>query len=312
MPKWHETMRPILESLARTNSLMTAAQLRDAVAEAFSMTVEERAERLKSGQLRFSNRVFWGITDLEKAHLLEYGKPKGTYRITEEGKSFLSIHSGPISGRDLYEGCPSFKAWKDGYQAVEKPQTSAVEAAPRVEVDERESPQEAMESAYGEICDALADGLVSVIMGKSPDFFEHLVGKVLVAMGYGESLESSATVTQKSGDEGVDGVVREDRLGFGAIYYQAKRWDPSRTVGRPEIQAFVGALIGKGATKGLFITTAHFSAAARSYVEGLRSQKVVLIDGEALAKLMIEYNVGVSTREVYEVKTIDTDFFADE
>lgn len=175
--------------------------------------------------------------------------------------------------------------------------------------EDQESPQEIMESAYGEIRSALADDLISAIMAKDPYFFEHLVGKLLVAMGYGESLESHADVTRKSADEGIDGVVREDRLGFGTICYQAKRWDPSRTVGRPEVQAFVGALSGKGVSKGLFITTARFSKEARRYADGLLGQTVVLVDGPALAGLMIDYGVGVSTRQVYEIKAVDTDFF---
>ena len=202
----------------------------------------------------------------------------------------------------------AFKKWKDGYQAASKAK-NASEPEGVSTLEDQESPQEAMESAYGEIRDALADDLISIIMGKDPYFFEHLVGKLLVAMGYGESLDSRADVTKKSGDEGIDGVVREDRLGFGTICYQAKRWDPQRTVGRPEVQAFVGALSGKGVSKGLFITTARFSKDARKYAEGLLGQTVVLVDGPALAGLMIDYGVGVSTRQVYEIKAVDTDFF---
>ena len=141
------------------------------------------------------------------------------------------------------------------YRAASKAKASAETPAE----EDQESPQEILESAYGEIRSALADDLISAIMAKDPYFFEHLVGKLLEAMGYGESLESHADGTRMSADEGIDGVVREDRLGFGSICYQAKRWDPSRTVGRPEVQAFVGALSGKGVSKCLFITTARFS-----------------------------------------------------
>lgn len=131
-------------------------------------------------------------------------------------------------------------------------------------------------------------------------------------MGYGESSEAKAAVTRKNGDEDIDGIVKEDRLGFGAIYYQAKRWDPPRTVGWPDVQAFVGALSRKGVAKGLFITTASFSQEARNYVKSLHGQPVVLVDGVTLANLMIDYNVGVSTRTFYEVKALDSDFFEDE
>lgn len=307
MPKWHETMRPILAALDNTTEYLKGPDLINAVAHAFDMTEEERAERLNSGQPRLYNRTYWGITDLEKAKLLEYGNARGTYRITDAGRAFLATHDGQITAKDLYDGCPAFRAWKDGYRKTER----AVEpdAAPSDDKAEQASPQEVMESAHAEIRDALADELISTIMGKNPFFFEHLVARVLVAMGYGESASERAQVTQKSGDGGIDGVVKEDRLGFDAIYYQAKRWDQSRIVGRPDVQAFVGALSGKGASKGLFITTSSFSDAAREYAEGLRGQKVVLVDGRALAGLMIDYNVGVSTRAVYEVKAIDADFF---
>ena len=307
MPKWHETMRPILAALDNTTEYLKGPDLINAVAHAFDMTEEERAERLNSGQPRLYNRTYWGITDLEKAKLLEYGNARGTYRITDAGRAFLATHDGQITAKDLYDGCPAFRAWKDGYRKTER----AVEpdAAPSDDKAEQASPHEVMESAHAEIRDALADELISTIMGKNPFFFEHLVARVLVAMGYGESASERAQVTQKSGDGGIDGVVKEDRLGFDAIYYQAKRWDQSRIVGRPDVQAFVGALSGKGASKGLFITTSSFSDAAREYAEGLRGQKVVLVDGRALAGLMIDYNVGVSTRAVYEVKAIDADFF---
>lgn len=308
MPKWHETMCPTLEALAQADGCLTGTDLQEAVASAFSMTADERAERLKSGQLRLYNRVYWGITDLEKAKLLEYGEKKGTYRITEAGRAYLDAHPGPLTAKSLYENCPQFKAWKDGYTAASKAK-DAREASSAAAKEDQESPQEAMDSAYVEIRSALADDLIAAIMGKDPYFFEHLVGKLLVAMGYGESLDSEANVTKKSGDEGIDGIVREDRLGFGTICYQAKRWDPERTVGRPEVQAFVGALSGKGVSKGLFITTARFSREARRYADGLLGQTVVLVDGPALAGLMIDYGVGVSTRQVYEIKAVDTDFF---
>ena len=313
MPKWHQTMRPTLEALAAAPDILTNAEIRAVQVEAFSMTDEEASERLSSGQLRLSNRMGWGITDMQKAGLLEYGEKGGTYRITNAGRAFLERHDGPITARLLYESCPPFKEWKDAYRAARKHADKVgARAADETDDDSQPSPQESMEAAGKQLRDALAGELISAIMGKDPFFFEHLVGRVLVAMGYGESLGAKAAVTGKSGDEGIDGIVKEDRLGFGAIYYQAKRWDPNRTVGRPDVQAFVGALSGKGASKGLFITTAKFSQEARSYAEALHAQRVVLIDGTGLASLMIDYGVGVSTRAVYEVKTLDTDFFEEE
>lgn len=155
----------------------------------------------------------------------------------------------------------------------------------------------------------MSEDLLQEIMQKSPWFFEHLVGELLNAMGYGAAVEESLRVTSKSNDEGIDGVVKEDKLGFDSVYYQAKRWDLDRTVGRPDIQSFVGALSGKGATKGLFITTAKFSNSAREYAESSGSPRIVLVDGRALANLMIDSDVGVSTVSVFKVKQLDSDFF---
>lgn len=182
MPKWHETMRPVLEALAHVDGYLAGTDLQDAVAIEFDMTDDERAERLKSGQPRLYNRVYWGITDLEKAKLLEYGEKKGTYRITDAGRTYLSDYPGPITAKGLYENCTAFKKWKDGYQAASKAK-NASEPEGVSTLEDQESPQEAMESAYGEIRDALADDLISIIMGKDPYFFEHMVGKLLVAMG---------------------------------------------------------------------------------------------------------------------------------
>lgn len=310
MPKWHEMMRPVLEHLSSIE-IASSKELEAHVAEAFSMTDEERAERLKSGQLRIYNRMFWAITDLEKARYLSYGEQRGTYRITDAGRDFLDSHQGPIMAKDLEASSPSFKAWRTEYRAKKKGAGQKDDAG-QAPVDDETSPLEAMDSSYRVIRDALSDDILQAIMGQSPFFFEHLVAKLLVAMGYGESIEGRAEVTPQSGDEGIDGIVKEDRLGFDSVYYQAKRWDLDRTVGRPDIQAFSGALSGKGASKGLFITTAKFSKAARDFAEGLHAQRIVLVDGKTLANLMIDYSVGVSTVQTYEIKSIDSDFFSGE
>ena len=311
MPKWHEIMRPVLEHLS-TVDIASSKELEAHVAEAFSMTDEERAERLKSGQLRLYNRMFWAITDLEKAKYLSYGEQRGTYRITDAGRAFLGTHDGPIMAKDLEASSPSFKAWRTEYRAKKKGTGQKDDVEPVATDNEERSPLETMDSSYREIRDALSDDILQAIMGQSPYFFEHLVAKLLVAMGYGESIEGRAEVTPQSGDEGIDGIVKEDRLGFDSVYYQAKRWDLDRTVGRPDIQAFSGALSGKGASKGLFITTAKFSKGARDFAEGLHAQRIVLVDGKALANLMIDYSVGVSTVQTYEIKSIDSDFFSGE
>ena len=170
-----------------------------------------------------------------------------------------------------------------------------------------------MEKSFRKINALLADDLLSAIMEKPPEFFERLVVQLLVRMGYGGAIEEAGMVVGKTNDEGIDGIIREDKLGFSSIYIQAKRWAPDQTIGRPEVQTFVGALAGQGATKGLFITTAQFSKGAVQYAQnpGINT-KVVLVDGKMLAKLMIENNVGVSSVNSYVIKRIDTDYFSEE
>lgn len=174
------------------------------------------------------------------------------------------------------------------------------------------TPQDILDEAFQQINTTLADDLLSEIMKQPPAFFEHLVVKLLTQMGYGGSVDDAGTVIGQTGDEGIDGIIREDKLGFSLIYIQAKRWDCDKTVGRPEIQKFVGALAGQGASKGLFITTAKFTKEARQYAEKQHTTKVVLVDDTTLAKLMIEYDLGVSTEATYEIKRIDSDFFAED
>lgn len=175
-----------------------------------------------------------------------------------------------------------------------------------------DTPHDTLEKAYAQINNALAEDLLASIMEHSPAFFERLVVDLLLKMGYGSSFDAAGMVVGRSGDEGIDGIIREDKLGFSNIYIQAKRWDPeSMTVGRPEIQKFVGALAGQGASKGLFITTAQFTKEAISYADKQLAVKIVLVDGRQLTKLMIEYGIGVSEQSTYTIKKIDSDYFDD-
>lgn len=303
IPSFKDMMLPLLKELARRD--LSAKEARSFVAEEFSLTDDERAETLKSGHVTYANRVGWALTHLHKAGLVEI-PIRGNYVITDEGRSFLATDPRLIEWSDL-ERYPSFREWQE--LSHRKRASGSGTEVPAAADD---TPEEAMRSADAELRDALADDLLHAVMAKDPYFFEHLVARLLEAMGYGESLEVASTVTPKSGDEGIDGIVKEDRLGFDSVYYQAKRYDFDRTVGRPDLQAFVGALSGKGASKGLFITTASFSKAARSYAEGLTSQRLVLVDGRALAGLMIDYGVGVSVKTTYRVCSVDSDFFEEE
>ncbi len=305
MPKWHQTMKPMLEALAKSDGL-ALRDLMEFLVEVFQMSPEEQEERLASGELRLYNRLTWGAFDLKRAGYVDTVR-RGLYKITDEGRAFLSSHPGPITDADLYDSSESFREWKDGYLKAGKTREHSI--AENSEL--LESPQESIEEATRELRSALVDDLLLTIMDQSPYFFEHLVGRLLKAMGYGEGIEEQVIVTPKSADEGIDGIVQEDRLGFDSVYYQAKRWDVNHKVGRPDIQAFVGALSGKGAAKGLFITTSEFTCEARDYSDSLKNHRLVLVDGRTLAGLMIDYNVGVSTTATYEIKAIDSDFFSE-
>lgn len=196
--------------------------------------------------------------------------------------------------------------FKDFHQATTYTSTDNV-------IEEKdESPIEALDAAYSQVNATLASQLMDEVMKLTPVEFERLVVKLLLKMGYGSGIDDAGMVTQQSNDGGIDGIIKEDQLGFSHIYIQAKQWGTDQTVGKPEIQKFVGALQGQQAQKGLFITTAKFSSGALQYATNLLGAKVVLVDGSSLTKLMIKHNVGVSLEQVYEVKRIDTDFFAEE
>lgn len=320
MPTWDQTMFPIMKELS-DGGVKDAAHLRSAVIDVFNMTTAEQNETLKSGQTRIFNRVAWGITDLRKAQLIENGGKRGTYRITDAGKAFLEAHGDGFLLKEL-ETVPAFSEWKKSYQNKDKDPVSSnmtdtvyasknPAAASDLAVDEI-TPEDQMEKAAEQLNAVLANELLDRIMANDPYFFERLVVRLVLKLGYGDLSKSSAEVTKKSGDGGIDGVVRLDKLGLDSVYIQAKRWGNDHTVGAPDIQGFVGALIGNGASKGVFITTSHFSKDAHRYVEeSMRASNVsvVLIDGITLANLMIEYNVGVNVKTVYEVKAIDSDFF---
>ena len=217
--------------------------------------------------------------------------------ISDEGKRVLSSNPTVLDDEYLmrYEGFREFKTPSNG-SALSLSTSDA-------------TPQDELEDAFQKINSALISDLLTEIMSQTPDFFENLVVQLLVKMGYGGSISDAGEVLGKTGDEGIDGIVREDKLGFSLIYIQAKRWDLGNSVGRPEIQKFVGALAGAGASKGLFITTAGFSKEAYAYADKQHTTKVVLVDGKTLANLMIEHNLGVSTQIVYELKRVDTDYF---
>ncbi len=272
----------------------------EGLATHFGLTDLERLELLPSGKYpTFDNRVAWANTYMKKAGLIESSR-RGYLNITDRGLDLLKSKPAEINSKFLerYEEFIEFRS-KSGSSNGKN--LSAI-----VNETDGQTPVESIETAHGTIRRNLGTELIEQIKSCSPGFFEKLVVEVLVAMGYGGTRKDAGKVIGGSGDEGVDGVINEDRLGLDVIYVQAKRWE--NTVGRPKIQKFVGALLGKKSRKGIFITTSDFSKNARDYASSIESS-VVLIDGEALANLMIDYNVGTTVESSYEIKRMDSDYF---
>jgi restriction system protein len=272
----------------------------------FQVTEAERKEMLPSGQQEiFANRVGWAKTYLKKAGLIE-SPQRATFVISEKGKEILSQNLDHIDTKFLRQ----FPEFQEFTRVNKQNETITLESNLSTS-DQEQNPEELLENSYQEIRQALATDLLSILRKLSPDAFEKLVVELLVKMGYGGSIRDAGKAVGKSGDQGIDGIIKEDRLGLDIIYIQAKRWADNNAVGRPEIQKFVGALAGQGAKKGIFITTSYFTQEALEYAP--RNEiKIVLIDGEELSQLMIDYNLGVSTQKIYEIKRIDHDYFGDE
>jgi restriction system protein len=303
VPDFQTVMLPLLRLAAdgEEHSLRSAV---DRLANEFHLSGEDRAELLPSGgQARFDNRVGWARTYMKKAGLLEFPR-RGYFKITGRGREALKQDPAAINVKFLerYPEFLEFRARSSGPKAA-KPTATESEA---VSAQQPLDPLEAMETAYEAIRGDLVSELLEQVMRCSPDFFERLVVDLLVRMGYGGTRKDAGRAVGKSGDGGIDGIINEDRLGLEVVYIQAKRW--KEVVGRPEIQKFVGALRGRNARKGVFITTSSFSKGATDYAGGLQD-KVVLVDGETLANLMADYGVGVSLERAYEVKRVDSDYF---
>ena len=300
VPKFFEFFEAFLKAVS-DGELHSAKDVRNNIANSMKLTEEDLAEMLPSGSQRtFDNRVAWARTYLDKAGLIETPM-RGKYHITEEGIRALTSNE-KIDLAYLEKS----EKFKDFHNVTT--QNTSIE----IQDEKNETPLEILESAHKQYLSALASQLMDEVMKLTPVEFERLVVKLLLKMGYGSGIEGAGMVTQASNDGGIDGIIKEDQLGFSHIYIQAKQWALEQTVGKPEIQKFVGALQGQQAQKGLFITTARFSSGAIQYANNLLGVKVVLVDGSALAKLMIKHSVGVSLEQTYEVKKIDSDFFTEE
>ena len=273
----------------------------DGLAKEYQLTDEEQKELLPSGQQEiFSNRVGWARTYLKKSGLVDSTR-RGYFKITDKGVAVLNKKPEKINVQFLDQ----FQEFKDFRALRHKKEDDEIETDEIV----KSTPEEALETAYQRLRDDLAIELLQQIKTSSPSQFEKLVVELLVKMGYGGSRQDAGKAIGKSGDEGIDGIIKEDRLGLDIIYIQAKRWDA--TVGRPEVQKFAGALQGQRARKGIMITTSSFSQDAHDYVSRIDS-KIVLIDGKRLAQFMIDNNLGVSPLATYDIKRIDSDYFTEE
>ena len=296
IPVFQQVMLPLLQ-LLQDKQEHSLRQVIDSLINQFNLTKEEQHELLPSGkQAIFDNRVGWARTYMKKAGLIEYTR-RGLFHVTERGLEVLEQDPVKIDMKFLeqFEEYRRFRATRR-----EKP--------PEREEEGKETPEEALGNAYKNLKDTLASDLIQQLKAGSSKQFEHIVIDLLVAMGYGGSRKEAAKAIGKSGDEGVDGIINEDRLGLDIIYVQAKKWEA--TVGRPEIQKFAGALQGHHARKGIFITTSDFSTGAIDFASRVDS-KIILIDGDALVQYMIDHNIGVSTSANYEVKRIDSDYFVE-
>jgi restriction system protein len=295
-------MRPLLDEYAGGNE-RPIADVRASLATQFALTPEELAERLPSGLAKtFDNRVGWAATYLYRVGLLIRPR-RSVYAITQRGRDVLTANPDRIDLTALSQ-FPEFAE----FRRAKGTRPTRGTPTPPPAVTDTATPEERIEAAYQELREALIVEVRDRIAAMPPAAFEDLVLDVLHAMGYGDGTEHSRLRIGGSGDAGIDGVIREDRLGLDVVYVQAKRWEA--TVGRPVVQGFVGALQGARASKGIIFTASNFSADASTYAAGV-SPRVILIDGERLAELMIDHNVGVSDRETYAVKRIDNDYFGE-
>lgn len=303
VPDFQSFFLPLLQycSDGETHSVKEAYE---AMSVRFGLSEEDLREMIPSGkQTTFRNRVAWANVYLAKAMLVERPQ-RGFFRITERGKKILAQNPTTLRVKDLkqYAEFAEFHTAGKGQDNV---------STDSISEERQNTPDEVFGSAFQKLRNNLAGELLEGIAKNSPKFFEDLVVELLLKMGYGNFVDDAGQVTGRSGDEGIDGIINQDKLGLDAIYLQAKKWDKANPIGRPEIQKFVGALHGKRARKGVFITTSYFAQPAKDYVKNIES-KVVLIDGKRLAELMIDFNLGVSTKQTYEIKEYDSDFFVEE
>lgn len=300
VPMFFEFFKPFLSAI-NDGQVHSLKDVRERVANDLKLSKEDIEEMLPSNkQRRFDNRIAWSRTYLDRAGLIET-VDRGKYQITLEGMKALS--SNEKIDRHYLEKFESYKSFKSLRHDRELNDNQANDIV---------SPEEELENAFMQISSSLEEDLLLEVKKLDPKDFEKVVLKLLLKMGYGSDIDGAAQLTPITNDEGIDGIIKEDILGFDNVYIQAKRWKEDTVIGRTEIQKFVGALQGKQAQKGIFITTSRFADTAKDFIKLLSNVKVVLIDGKKLSELMVKYNLGVYVEQVFEIKKIDRDFFNDD
>lgn len=299
IPDFQSIMLPLLKFCADGKE-HTNREALDALAQEFGLTEDEQKKLLPSGQqCVIDNRVAWARAHMKMAGIIENTR-RGVFRITERGHDVLKQGQQEINLRFLRQ-FPEYEAARGKSR-----ETRGQDGAAETDEQETKTPAEQLEEAYQTLRESLASEIIAQLKAASPLFFEKVVVEVLVKMGYGGSRKDAGQAIGRSGDEGIDGIIKEDRLGLDIIYIQAKKWEDP--ISRPEIQKFAGALQGKRARKGIFITTSRFCNTAKEFAANI-DNKIILIDGQQLAQFMIDFGVGVATDAVYELKRLDSDYF---
>lgn len=305
IPDYQTLMLPVLAIASEGETRVPAAA--EKIANTLGLTDDEREEMLPSGKQRLlHNRIHWAKFYMAKAGLISSPK-RGLFIATDTGKALLATQPTAIN----VESLKSYSSFVEFYGAASSGASTNETPAALAATESAITPEEQIDAAHSILTSALRADLLTRILEQTPTFFERVIVDLLVAMGYGGSHENAAMRLGKSGDGGIDGIVDEDRLGLDRIYLQAKRYANHVSVGRPEIQGFVGSLVGLGASKGVFVTTSTFSSRAIDFARGLQ-QRVILIDGARLTELMVEFGVGVRSSRVVEVKRLDEDFFSED
>jgi restriction system protein len=308
VPEFQSFLLPMLK-LAGDGNEHSISEAIEKLADHFRLSEADRDEPLPSGkQRKLDNRVNWARTYLKKALLLS-STGKSRFRITERGMDVLRTTPPAITVKFLKQ-FPEFLAFYSAPNDKDSKTNGAILTSQEIIEKTSQTPQEILDTTYQSLRQTLAEEILERIKQNPPKFFESLVVDLLVAMGYGGSRKDAGQAIGQTGDGGIDGIIKEDKLGLDAIYLQAKRWE--EVVGRPFVQGFAGALMGRKARKGILLTTSKFSPQAREYAANIENLKIILIDGEQLAQLMIDHDVGVTEESRYVVKKVDSDYFGDE